>query len=92
MTAATKPTIVWSLASLATKYNLVVATDLGCTSAVETDNNVTSGRQTLTTALTNGTTYYVCVTALDGANDARFATNYSPMHLPSTRRRPAPLR
>ena len=62
MTASLTPTITWTLATNAVKYNLKVATDLGCTAVVESDANVTGGSQTLSTTLTNGTLYYACVT------------------------------
>ena len=75
MTASLTPTIAWTLASGAVKYNLTVASDIGCQTVVESDTNVTTNSRALSTTLTNGTTYYACVTALDANGVGRLAVN-----------------
>lgn len=72
-TKNTTPTIAWQTVTDADYYNLTVASDAACTTAVQSYTKVTSANQALT-ALTDGT-YYLCLTAEDFATNQTPATN-----------------
>jgi hypothetical protein len=70
-----RPTISWNPAAAATKYDLVIGTDVSCNNAVVTQSNLTTLSHALTQDLTSGMSYYVCITAKDNSGNTRVATN-----------------
>lgn len=73
ITGSTTPTVTWQLATGATNYDLVVASDAACSTAVQTHTGITSLSKTLT-ALSAGE-YFICVTAKDASLNSKSASN-----------------
>lgn len=62
-THLTEPTVVWSEATGAVTYKLIVASDASCSSVIQTHADLAAATKVLAT-LTEGT-YYICVTAIN---------------------------
>jgi hypothetical protein len=71
---STNPTYTWAAATGATTYTLQVATDAGMTAFVINNSGITGTSSTPATTLSNGTTYYWRVIAVNG-NGTTTSTN-----------------
>lgn len=67
------PTVTWEASVGASSYNLLIDDTTGCSSALQTYEEITGVSKVLT-ALTDGT-YYVCMTSADDATNSTTATN-----------------
>ncbi len=68
------PTVQWSAAEGADKYDLVIATDAACVNAVQNHPDLTATSFSLTDPLADQL-YFTCVTALDEAGNTTAADN-----------------
>jgi hypothetical protein len=68
------PIVTWEASANATGYDMIVATDVACTNALQSYTDLAVTSQLIEEPMANGT-YYVCVTAFDNYNHELVATN-----------------
>lgn len=73
-TNSTQPTIAWSGSLGAWTYQVKIATASGCAAPLETISGIVGTSQTMVNTYAEGT-YYICLTAWDGASNSTLATN-----------------
>ncbi len=72
------PTITWTAATdtmTSVTYTVAIATTSNCATPHQTQSGITGTSFEVTSALTDQTTYYICVTAKDGVEHTRTATD-----------------
>src|ERR1700758_4221946 len=79
--ADTTVSLTWTAVARATSYNVYYSATSGVTTANGTKVGVTQPSATIT-GLTNGTTYYFIVTALDSAGESSAAPQVSAKPVP----------